>query len=415
MRQSQLFTHSLKELPKDETSFNAQTLMRAGFIDKSSAGVYTYLPLGLRVIQKIQTIVRQEMASLGAQEVLMPSLTTEEPWKQTGRLTSFDVLFKTIGADKKSYVLAPTHEELVTPLVKNFVQSYRDLPLGGYQIQTKFRNELRAKSGLLRGREFLMKDLYSFHLDQDDLNAYYLQAQKAYFQIFKRCGLLDQTYLTFASGGAFCQYSHEFQAVTEAGEDIIHICEDCNLAINKEIISEQSVCPNCGRKDLLERKAIEIGNIFKLGVRFSKAFDFMVTGSDGAKQPVLMGCYGLGITRLMGAIVEVNHDNQGLIWPKEIAPFKAHLIDLTTGDSGHNQAEKLYDLLVRLGMEVLLDDRRHLPAGTKFADADLIGCPYRLVISDKTLSQKSFEIKRRQDTAGRLVAIDQVSAYFGSN
>lgn len=415
MRQSQLFTHSLKELPKDETSFNAQTLMRAGFIDKASAGVYSYLPLGLRVLQKIQLIVRQEMAALGAQEVLLPSLTTEEPWKQTGRLETFDVLFKTSGTDKKNYILAPTHEELITPLVKKFAQSYRDLPLGIFQIQTKFRNELRAKSGLLRGREFLMKDLYSFHLEQDDLNAYYLSVQKAYFQIFKRCGLLDQTYLTFASGGDFCQYSHEFQTVTEAGEDTIFVCEECNLAINKEIINEQSVCPNCGKKDLLERRAIEIGNIFKLGVRFSKAFNMLVAAADGSKQPVLMGCYGLGVDRLMGTVVEVNNDNHGLIWPKEIAPFKAHLLDLATTDSGHRQAQKLYDLLLKLGMEVLWDDRKHLPAGAKFADADLIGCPYRLVISDKTIDQKSFEIKRRQDTAGRLVGLDQVSAYFGDN
>jgi prolyl-tRNA synthetase len=415
MRQSQLFTHSLKELPKDETSFNAQTLMRAGFIDKASAGVYSYLPLGLRVLQKIQLIVRQEMAALGAQEVLLPSLTTEEPWKQTGRLETFDVLFKTSGTDKKSYILAPTHEEIITPLVKKFAQSYRDLPVGVYQIQTKFRNELRAKSGLLRGREFLMKDLYSFHLEQDDLNAYYLSAQKAYFQIFKRCGLLDQTYLTFASGGDFCQYSHEFQTVTEAGEDTIFVCEECNLAINKEIINEQSVCPNCGKKDLLERRAIEIGNIFKLGARFSKSFNMMVTGADGGKQPVLMGCYGLGIDRLMGTVVEVNHDNHGLIWPKEIAPFKAHLLDLATTEGGHRQAQKLYDLLLKLGMEVLWDDRKNLPAGAKFAEADLIGCPYRLVISDKTIEQKSFEIKRRQDTAGRLVGLDQVSAYFGDN
>lgn len=415
MRQSQLFTHSLKELPKDEPSFNAQTLMRAGFVDKSSAGVYSYLPLGLRVIQKIKAIVRQEMSALGAQEILMPSLTNEEPWKQTGRIETIDVLFKTVGVDKKPYILAPTHEEVVTPLVKKFVQSYRDLPLGVYQIQTKFRNELRAKSGLLRGREFLMKDLYSFHLEQDDLNAYYLQAQKAYFQIFKRCGLLDQTYLTFASGGAFSQYSHEFQTVTEAGEDIIHICEDCNLAVNKEIVAEQPVCPNCGRKDLIEKKAIEVGNIFKLGVRFSKAFDFTVAGPDGNKLPVLMGCFGLGITRLMGAVVEVNHDDRGLIWPKEIAPFKAHLIDLTTSDSGHKQSQKLYDLLIKLGMEVLWDDRHHVPVGSKFADADLIGCPYRLVISDKTLDQASFEIKRRHDTAGRLVALNQVNTYFGNN
>jgi len=415
MRQSQLFTHSLKELPKDESSFNAQTLMRAGFIEKISAGVYAYLPLGLRVFQKIEAIIRQEMASLGAQEVVLPSLTPEEPWQQTGRLATFDVLFKTTGSDKKKYVLAPTHEEIITPLVKKFVQSYRDLPVGVYQIQTKFRNELRVKSGLLRGREFTMKDLYSFHLDQDDLNAYYLAVQKAYFQILKRCGLLEQTYLTFASGGAFSQYSHEFQTVTEAGEDTIFICEDCNLAINKEIIKEQPVCPNCGRKDLLERRAIEIANIFKLGVKFSKAFDFTVTDAEGKRQPVIMGCYGLGLDRIMGAIVEVNHDNHGLIWPVEVAPFKAHLLDITTDTKGHHQAQSLYETLLKLGLEVLFDDRRQTPAGSKFADADLIGCPYRLVVSDRTIEQESFEIKRRRDTEGRLVNFDQVNAYFHSN
>ncbi len=410
MRQSELFTKTTKELPKDETSFNAQVLIRAGFIDKVSAGVYSFLPLGHRVHEKIKNIVREEMNAIGGQEIFMPALTPKEAWETTDRWENFNVLFKLTGADKKEYALGATHEEIITPLVKKHVFSYKDLPTFVYQIQTKFRNELRAKAGLLRGREFSMKDLYSFHTSEEDLNEYYKLAQKAYFKIFERCGLLDLTYLTLASGGAFSKYSHEFQTLAKNGEDLIHICENCNIAINKEIIEEQKVCPTCDNKKLVEEKAIEVGNIFKLGNKFSKDFGFRYTDEDGEKKDVVMGCYGIGPSRIMGTIVEIHNDKNGIIWPDEIAPFKVHLIVLDNRQQTTDNKEKadaLYEKLQEAGVEVLYDDRE-IGAGEKFADADLIGCPIRVLVSAKTLKKDSVEVKRRDSDEEELVGIRDV-------
>ncbi|MFH1662006.1 MAG: aminoacyl--tRNA ligase-related protein [Candidatus Falkowbacteria bacterium] len=404
MLQSQLFTKTTKELPKDETSFNAQTLIRAGFIDKLSAGIYSFLPLGLRVHNKICDIVREEMDAIGGQEILMPALTPKEVWETTNRWENFDALFKLGGADKKEYALGATHEEIVTPLIKKHVFSYKELPTYVYQIQTKFRNELRAKAGLMRGREFSMKDLYSFHASEDDLNSYYRIAQKAYFKIFERFGLLDITYLTFASGGAFSKYSHEFQTLSESGEDTIHICDDCKIAINQEIIKEQSRCPNCGNEKLREEKAIEVGNIFKLGIKFSKPFGMQFTDKDGEKKDVIMGCYGLGPSRVMGTIVEVLHDDRGIIWPKVIAPFKIHLISLNKNE----ESKKIYENLQKNNIEVLYDDREETMAGEKFKDSDLIGCPYRVVVSEKTLKENSVEVKKRSSDKCEIVKIDNI-------
>ncbi len=414
MRQSQLFTKTLKELPKDEVSFNAQILIKAGFIDKLQAGVYTFLPLGLRVHNKICDIIREEMNSIGGQEIFMPALTPKEIWQATNRWDNFDALFKLAGGDKKEYALGATHEEIITPLVKKHIFSYKDLPVFIYQIQTKFRNELRSRSGLIRGREFSMKDLYSFHANEEDLNEYYKVAQKAYFKVFERCGLLDKTYLTFASGGAFSKYSHEFQTVTPAGEDTIYVCDDCNIAINKEIIDEQETCPACNGKKFREERAIEVGNIFKLGVRFSSAFGLQYADKGGQKHDVVMGCYGLGPARMMGTIVEVFHDKKGIIWPEEIAPFRVHLIRLVgkvvethSNVSLRNAADKIYVDLQAKGIEVLYDDR-DIGAGEKFADADLIGCPYRIVVSEKTLEKKCVEVKRRNGEKAELVKIDEI-------
>ncbi len=406
MRQSQLFTKTVKELPKDEASYNAQVLLRAGFIDKVAAGVYSFLPLGLKVLNKIRHIISEEMESINGQEVSMPAFAPKENWLATGRWDDLDVLFKIAASDKKEYALNATHEEVVTPLAKKFITSYRELPFAVFQVQTKFRNEKRAKSGLLRGREFLMKDLYSFHADQEDLDAYYEQAIEAYYRIFKRLGLADITYLAYASGGTFAKYSHEFQTVTEAGEDLIYICDKCKLAVNKEIIKEQSTCPKCGNDKLREEKACEVANIFKLGTKYSAPFDLSYQSQNGEKKLVVMGCYGMGLSRIMGIIAEVCHDDKGLIWPENIAPFKIHLISLGEKEKSDN----VYQELLAQGLELLYDDR-DVSAGEKFADADLIGCPYRLVISSKSLAAGGVELKKRGEQEVKIINIKDIMKY----
>lgn len=407
MRQSKLFTRTQKDTPKDETSYNAQTLMRAGFIDKLAAGVYTFLPLGLRVHNKICKIIREEMDAIGGQELLMPALTPKEVWETTDRWDNFDALFKLTGGDEKEYALGATHEEIVTPTVAKQVMSYKDLSISVYQIQTKFRNEKRAKAGLIRGREFSMKDMYSFHPSDEALNEYYKIAQKAYFKVFERLGLIDITYLTYASGGAFSKYSHEFQTVSESGEDTIHICEKCQIAINQEIIAESPACPHCGNTELVAKKAIEVGNIFKLGTRFSAPFKFNFKDAAGVDQPVIMGCYGMGPSRLMGTIVEVSHDDRGIIWPEAIAPFKVYLISL----GQDKEADKLYEDLKAAGVEVLYNDNEVGP-GEKMADADLFGCPYRVLISPKSIVAGGAEIKRRGSSEAVIVDLKKVGEYL---
>jgi len=405
MRQSQLFTKTSKENPSGEVSLNAQLLIKAGFVDKEMAGVYSYLPLGLRVLDKIKNIVRDEMDKLGGQEILMPALHPKDNYEKTGRWNEIDVLFKLDGAGGKEYALGATHEEIVTPLVKKFANSYKDLPVFVYQIQDKFRNEPRAKSGLLRGREFSMKDLYSFHKTKEGLDEFYEKSKQAYFNVYKRCGLGDLTHIVFASGGIFSKYSHEFQTVTEYGEDIIYVCEKCGVGINKEIIDEQKVCPECGGEKLNEKKAIEVGNIFKLKTKFTDAFDYKFTDEKGQKQPVLMGCYGIGPSRVLGTVVEVSHDEKGMIWPESIAPFQVHLISL--GDDGKVEAEKIYNEMIEKGIEVLWDDR-DVQAGVKFADSDLIGIPKRIVVSKKTLENKSVEVKMRNSDDVEMIEIDKL-------
>lgn len=406
MKQSHLFTRTLKELPKDEISYNAQTLLRAGFIDKVAAGVYSFLPLGCLVMDKIRNIIKEEMLLVGGQEISMPAFSPKESWEATGRWEGLDILFKISASDKKEYALNPTHEEVVTPLAKKFIYSYRELPFSVFQIQTKFRNEKRAKAGLLRGREFLMKDLYSFHANQADLDKYYEEVIVAYKRIFERLGLSDKTYLTFASGGTFSKYSHEFQTLTDSGEDLIYICDKCHLAVNKEIINEQSVCPNCANKELREEKAVEVANIFKLGTKYSAPFDLSYTTQEGKKELVVMGCYGIGLSRIMGTLVEACHDDRGIIWPENVAPFKIHLISLKENE----MAEEIYNKLQSEGIEVLYDDR-DLSAGEKFADSDLIGCPYRLLVSKKTLALESVELKKRNEEKAQIVKIKDILSY----
>lgn len=411
MKQSELFGKTIYEIPKDEVSKNAQLLMRGGFVDKLMAGVYVYLPLGKKVLAKIENIVREEMNAIGGQEILMSALQKKEDWQTTGRW-DIDVMMKVQTNLDKEFGLGWTHEEAVTPLAKKFVKSYKDFPFSLYQIQTKFRNEKRAKSGILRGREFLMKDLYSFHTNEENLDAFYLKVKEAYFKIFERTGIKDKTFFTYAGGGDFSKYSHEFQTLTDAGEDNIYICDKCGIAINEEIITDlEGKCPECGGSELRQEKAVEVGNIFKLKNRFSDAFGFNFLDSDGKEKPVLMGCYGVGPSRLMGTVVELCGDEKGIVWPKEISPFSIHLISLGESDLVKDKSKEIYDALRKNGIEVLYDDRRE-SAGVKFKDSDLIGIPIRVVLSEKTLQQDSVEIKRRGDEALELIKIESLQKYL---
>ncbi|MEK9132540.1 MAG: proline--tRNA ligase [Patescibacteria group bacterium] len=547
MRYSQLFGKTKFEAPADADSVNAKLLSQGGFVERLIAGVYTFLPLGLRVLQKINNIIREEMNAIGGQEILMPSLHPRENWQQTGRDKTMDpILYRTKGTGDHDFVFGPSHEEIVTPLAAHYVQSYKDLPFALYQIQTKFRNEPRAKSGILRGREFGMKDMYSFHADEKDLDAYYEKATQAYFNVFKRCGL--DAYIMEASGGAFSdKFSHEFSIKTSAGEDVMLLCEKCRYAQNLEIaeakfetadqkgeeekplkkvaakrgisvdencefhkvpawrilktviyklknglfgvcirgdlkvdqarlerylkekvrvaskeeleqagfvmgyispiglnipfIADHSVkyvknfvtganalnedyvnanigrdftvkeilhiadielfCPKCSHT-LREEKAIEAGNIFKLGTKFSRDFNLNYTTPDGQKKFITMGCYGIGNTRLLGTIVEACHDEHGIIWPKSVAPYAVHLLTLGAEENVKNEAGEIYKMLRDEGIEVLFDDREE-SAGKKFKDADLIGIPVRVIISRKTLEKGKVEVKMRAESEASLV------------
>lgn len=394
MLQTKLFGKTLREAPKDETSFNAKLLSRAGYIDKLLAGVYSYLPLGLKVLAKIQNIVREEMNLLGAQEILMPALQPKELWEKTNRWSNMkDILFKFTGQDgSEKILLAPTHEENVVELVKKRINSYRDLPIALYQIQDKFRNEARAKSGLLRGREFNMKDLYSFHATEEDLKDFYDKAIQAYQKIFKRCGL--ESLVVEASGGVFSkEFSHEFQVLTSYGEDEIIYCPSGDFAQNKEIcqLKENDHCPNCSKK-LIRAKTIEVGNIFKLGCKYSHDLKLVFADEKGQTKEVTMGCYGIGPSRMMGAAVEVHHDDQGIIWPTSLTPFQLHLLLLSQETVKKNRAKKLYQDLTDQGWQVLFDDREVSP-GVKLNDADLLGISLQLIIGEKTKDQLEYRLR----------------------
>lgn len=404
MLYSKLFPKTLKQVPTGAESVNHQLLVRAGFIHQEMAGVYTYLPLGWRVLDKISNIVREEMDKIGGQELVMPALHSAEPWKKTGRFNSMDILLKLKGAGDSDLVLGPTHEEIIYPLAAQYVKSYKDLPLYLYQIQVKFRNEPRAKAGLLRGREFLMKDLYSFHTSDEDRNEYYEKVREAYFKIFEKIGI--PAVKTKASGGTFSDLSEEFQTITPSGEDTVFICSKEGAAFNKEII-EGTKCPDCG-SELKEEKAIEIGNIFPLKRAYAEVFNLNFTDKEGEKKIVSAGCYGLGISRVMGAIVEVFHDEKGIIWPDAVAPYQVHLVGLDLeGESVKGEAERIYKLLQIEGIEVLFDDRLGVSAGAKFADADLLGIPYRVVISKKTADDK-FEVKKRSEKETKFMSFEDL-------
>jgi len=398
MRQSKLFTKTRKEAPADEVAKNAQLLIQAGYIFKNMAGVYTFLPLGLRVVDKIKTIIREEMDAIGGQEMHMPSLQDPELWKRSGRWSDdvVDVWFKSTLQAGGDIGFAWTHEEVITDLMRQYIASYKDLPLSAYHIQTKFRNEVRAKSGIMRTREFDMKDLYSFCATQEQHDAFYEAAATAYMNVFNRIGIGDKTYKTFASGGAFSKFSHEFQTLAEAGEDVVYVSEKNKIAINEEVLADADLSElGVTREELVECKSIEVGNIFSLGTKFSEALGLTFKDEEGNERPVIMGSYGIGPARAMGTVVDLLSDEKGIVWPESIAPFQIHLISLNADDAEvRDYAETLYNELKDAGIEVLFDDRDARP-GEKFADSDLMGIPYRVVASRKTKEEGKVEIVHR--------------------
>ncbi len=401
MLQSKIFAKTLREGPKDDTSQNAQLLIRGGFVDKLIAGVWTYLPLGLRVLTNINTIIREEMNSIGGVELYMPALQPREIWETTGRW-GVEEMYKLKDRSGRDLGLGWTHEEVVTSIAAGRIQSWRDLPQYVYQIQDKFRDEPRAKSGLVRSREFLMKDLYSFHRSKEDLDSFYQTAISAYQAIFKRVGL--EAYLVEASGGAFTkEYSHEFQVLSSAGEDMILYCSKCSFARNSEIAGELVSCPHCGG-DLKKGTSIEVGNIFKLGTKFSEVFNLSFQNENGQKEAVAMGSYGIGPGRLLGTIVEVHHDDRGIVWPASVAPFQVHVLALTR--EVQTQAREVYAALEDKKIPVLFDDRDDKTPGERFSDSDLVGIPLRVVISEKTAALKKIEVKKRNESEATLMDLE---------
>ncbi len=409
MRLSKTFIKTLRAAPKDETARNGAYLVRAGYIHKEMAGIYDYLPLGLRVLENIKDIVREELNKLGCEEVLMSALQNPEPWEKSERWLSekIDIWFKTELSAGGQLGLAPTHEEPVVNMLKSYISSYKDLPLYVYQFQNKFRNELRAKSGILRGREFLMKDLYSFHATEEDLDRFYAEVENAYRQIFERLGIGNCTYETFASGGIFSKYSHEFQTLLPVGEDTIYYNSDKSVVLNKEVYNDE-VLADLGATDekFEETTAAEVGNIFKLKFKYSEPLGLKYSDEENNQKVVYMGCYGIGVSRVMGVIAEKFADDKGLVWPEAVAPYEYHLIGI--GEKGIAEAERFY----RGREEVVLYDDRDKRPGEKFADAELMGMPVRIVISDKTLESDNAELLYRESGEVRKINIEELFGNF---
>jgi len=394
MKYSQLFVSTLREAPKEAETINHKLLVRAGYVDQLMAGVFSYLPLGLKVLRNIEQIVREEMDAVGGSEILMPILHPSDNWKTTGGWDSIDVLFKIKSRTEKDYALGQSEEEVVTPLVMSRVNTYKDLPVAVYQIHWKYRDELRAKSGILRGREFFMKDMYSFHESQEDFDRFYQEVKEAYLKIYKRLGLTAK--VTEASGGSFSKkISYEFMVLTDAGEDDILYCEKCDYCVNVEVAegkNEGDTCPRCNESSLLKARASEVGNVFDLGQKYGKDFDLGFLDRDNQKQYPIMGCYGIGISRAMGVIVEKYNDDRGIIWPDEVAPFQAYLISIGKDE----EASVLYEELKQKNIKVFYDDRDKNP-GEKFGDCDLLGIPTRIVLSAK-LEDGKVEVKKRTES-----------------
>lgn len=411
MRTSQLFTRTRKQAPADEVSKNSQLLIKAGYIHKEMAGVYAYLPLGLRVVENIKRIVREEMNAVHGQELLMTNLQSKATWEKTKRWDEdiVDIWFKTKLQDNTEVGLAWSHEEPIMEMVRQYVTSYKELPVSVYQFQTKLRNEPRAKSGIMRGREFVMKDMYSLHTSAEDLDQYYDKVKEAYNRVFDRLGIGSDTYITFASGGAFTQFSHEFQTICEAGEDVLYIHRGKNIAVNEEVLDE-AVKEFDIKKDELEKvKSAEVGNIFNFGTDKSEQMGITYAAQDGSQQPFYLASYGLGVTRVMGVIAEKLSDDKGLVWPENIAPFKVYLARLGDAPEVVKAADELYDQLQETHIEVLYDDRDVRP-GEKFADAELLGIPYRIVVSDKTVAEGKVELKARTASETTLLTADEATS-----
>ena len=409
MRLSKNFTRTTKQAPADEVARNAQLLIRAGFVFKTMAGVYSYTPLGLRVLENIKRIVREEMNAIGSQELIMSTLQRKELWQETGRWSDelVDVWFKSTLQDGTDVGFGWTHEEPIVELLRSYLKSYKDLPISVYQFQNKLRNELRAKSGIMRGREFIMKDMYSVHATKEDLDAYYNQAIEAYKRCYDRFGIGDDTYVTFASGGAFTKFSHEFQTICTAGEDYIYLHRGKNIAVNEEVLDDAVKELGINRSELEKVKTAEVGNIFNFGTQKSEEMNLVFTGSDGAQQYAYMGSYGIGITRVMGVIVEKFADEKGLVWPDAIAPARVYLVQI--GEKSRAAADELYELLKAQGVEVLYDDRNERP-GVKFADAELMGIPLRVTVSDRLLDGKKWEVVARVSGKQQLLTTDELLA-----
>ena len=417
MRQSKLFTKTRKETPADETAKNAQLLIRAGYVYKVMAGVYAYTPLGLRVLEKIKNIVREEMDNIGGQELIMTSLQSPEVWQSTGRWSDdmVDVWFKTKLQDGNEIGLAWSHEEAILAMVSNYINSYKDLPFSVYQFQTKLRNELRAKSGIMRGREFIMKDMYSLHSSKEDMDAYYERVIDAYKRIYERLGLGEDTYVTFAGGGAFTKFSHEFQTICEAGEDILYINKDKNIAVNEEVLEDATAEIGIAKDELTPIKSAEVGNIFKFGTEKGEQMNVTYKDIDGVDKPVYLASYGIGITRVMGVMVEKFADDKGVVWSENVAPYKVHLVGLNREDSAIvDFTDGIYNSLLERGVEVLYDDR-DARVGEKFADSDLVGIPYRVVVSKKTKEEGKFEVITRATGEVRYLSEDELYGDFDND
>lgn len=409
MRLSKNFTRTIKQAPADEVARNAQLLIRAGYVHKTMAGVYSYLPLGLKVVENIKQIVREEMNKIDSQELVMSTLQCKEIWQETGRWSDelVDVWFKSHLQDGTEVGFGWTHEEPIVDLLRNYLKSYKDLPISVYQFQNKLRNELRAKSGIMRGREFVMKDMYSVHASKEDLDNYYNAAIEAYKRCYDRFGIGDETYVTFASGGAFTKFSHEFQTICDAGEDYIYLHRGKNIAVNEEVLDEAVKELGIDRSELERVKTAEVGNIFNFGTQKSEEMRLVFTDADGVEQYAYMGSYGIGITRVMGVIVEKFADDKGLVWPENIAPAKVYLVQI--GSQSRATADELYQKLQSAGIETIYDDRDERP-GVKFADAELLGIPYRVTVSDRLLDDGKWEVSTRQTGEQRLLTADELLA-----
>ena len=414
MRLSHTFTRTRKQAPADEVAHNAQLLIRAGYVHKTMAGVYSYTPLGLAVLENIKQIVREEMNRISSQELLMSTLQRQELWQETGRWSDelVDVWFKSHLQDGTEVGFGWTHEEPIIELLRTYLKSYKDLPISVYQFQNKLRNELRAKSGIMRGREVIMKDMYSIHASKEDLEAYYQAVIEAYKRCYHRFGLGDDTYMTFASGGAFTKFSHEFQTICAAGEDYIYLHRGRDLAINEEVVDEAVRELGIDKSELERVKTAEVGNIFNFGTQKSEEMGLVFTGEDGRQHHAYMGSYGIGITRVMGVIVEKFADDKGLVWPEEIAPARVHLVQI--GKESVAAADELYDTLQQAGISVLYDDRAARP-GEKFADAELLGMPTRVTVSDRLLETEEWEVVDRRTGKQQRLTTSQLLATLGNH